>query len=197
MKTFLQFISEMPLRIDSQSTKDDGIDNNTIKNYYKQRRSLFKSRGDYDADYEHKTLPEDKSISRPEVHVLVHKKTGVPHMHVELSSTEHGQQVQSLRSHVDNKVKAHHFYQHLINNHGVTLRSDDAQSDGGAKVWQRLHQSGEVNMRHIDEKGKDMPIHTDDWFKNYHKVKTIDPNHKNKAAARSTFIATAGKNPES
>ena len=190
MKTYKEFLYEMPLRLDNRPDKDDGVEKNTIGNYYKSRKSLFKSHGDYNSEYEHKSLPEDKKIGRPEVHVLVHKKTGVPHLHVELTSTRRSMQSQTLRSHVDNTARAHDFYAHLVNHHGITLRSDEAQTDGGAKVWEKLHRSGNVTVRHVDENDKDLPIHTDDWYKNYNKVKTLDPNHKNKATTRSTFIAT-------
>lgn len=188
MKTFKEFLFEMPLRLHSGlSKKDDGKENTIIRDFYRSKKAQYKSLGDYNDQYEHKYRPAREGV--PEIHTLIDKKSGDPHLHVEMGDTEHGKQITSLHGHVDNKVGAHHFYRHLIHKHGFRLRSDEAQTIGGSKVWQKLHAMPDVKVSHIDENGNKLKLHTDDWDKNSFNVRTTNPDHKNKEYINSTFIA--------
>lgn len=57
----------------------------------------------------------------------------------------------NLKSSLDNKLKAHHFYKHLITKHNVIL-AGDAQSEGGMKVWQRLKKMKGIKIHAQDER---------------------------------------------
>lgn len=68
----------------------------------------------------------------------------------------------------DSTIKAHEFYHHIIQNHENEIRSDTVHSKGGAKVWQKISELPDVNVGHIDDDERPLPLHRGaNWSKNY------------------------------
>ena len=76
--------------------------------------------------------------------------------------------IRSLDSSIGSPIKAHQFYHHLITQNGVHLHSDNIQSPGGKKVWERLRSMPGIEMKsyHPDGSYRDIPdsAKLDDYF---------------------------------
>lgn len=172
MKTFKQFITEMP----------------SITTGYAKDKNQLK---------DHETIPyqNSKPVSTTETgHVVQHRNTpGTTTHHLDAydpkSDTVHvrvlGQrignaiQVLSLKGSPSSTLRAPAFYHHIVHHTldkiGVDeLHSSELQSQGGAKTWKKLSQMPDITVerrtasKRAFGKDKKVKLHTgDNWHKNY------------------------------
>lgn len=71
------------------------------------------------------------------------------HIIMSVSGTKQGNifKVSSLQGTTNKTIKAHEFYHHLITQHDLHIHSDYEQSEGGMKVWKKLHQMPGIHMQ--------------------------------------------------
>jgi len=163
MKTFKQFIAEMPHLLDK-------LDKNKLDNSIKfpagKHISTFKPTGHeihrkryFDID----GTPDEGSFT------AVNPETNQVDMAIH--GTYHGKtlHVHNLMGREGSTIKADDMYAHLANHHNMTIASDTLQSHGGAKVWKKLSERPDVEVHHEFD-GKEIPLHRGkDWHKNYKK----------------------------
>ena len=67
------------------------------------------------------------------------------------------------------EVKASDLYHHLVTKHHISLRSDNYQSEGGMKVWNRVSQHPDIEVtHHAKDTGRQLPLYHGNLFpKNY------------------------------
>lgn len=101
---------------------------------------------------------------------LYHKGTGKIHleMHGRENDSDPGiVQVRGLTGTHELEVKAHDFYHHLIVHHGLTLHSDDTQSEGGMKVWHKLAtEHPDIHVTHVSG-DHEIPLDRTNFINNY------------------------------
>lgn len=102
---------------------------------------------------------------------LYHKDTGKVHM--EIHGREHPYdpnrlRINGLNGTHESEIKAHQFYHHLVIHHGLTLHSDDTQSEGGLKTWHKLStEYPDIRVRHISGDEHELPFDKTNFRKNY------------------------------
>lgn len=137
----------------------------------RQQPENFGEVGDYNIVRTQGGYTPNKKMRKRTFH-LVHKKTGETHMKVSGlehvgKGNDHKFQVELLSGHKDSTIKAHEFYHHLITNHGIELHSDNIQTPGGKKVWQKLSKYKDIHIDHVASDGKKLKLHKRNWDANY------------------------------
>lgn len=193
MKTFKQFLYEMPHDNDMSASKssliygivvkkpkakayigDPYYDTNDKKIYY-QKISSTPTHDFYRKVYHNKR----SSKSRGAVFMAVDKKTKRANM--EVSGDLHGNKnkkftVDILSSYRNNTLKAHEFYHHLLHaGHVNELISDTSHSPGARKVWKRLSKMPNIKMGAVKKEIKGRKI----TFKKDLYNKRIERNYSN------------------
>jgi hypothetical protein len=169
MKTFKQFISEAPIIQDDYPKPDYEI-KDTRPYSDEHTRSISSHKGYKITARNRKDTPDtsfEAVSSDNKTHMMVNGRIKGNEFHVS-----------KLSGHPDTKIKAHEFYHHLITHHGLTLNSSDMQSEGGAKVWQRLSEMPGIKMSRMAfgqrmKNDKRAKLHKGaDWHKNYEDEKS-------------------------
>ena len=182
MISFLQFLAEMPTRLmsydkESHRLQDDGFPSlsprakygkvitqtathNIHRTYHGNTDTV--GRSPYDG-------PDIKGITGKVVsYTAVHKETGEAHMRVMGIRKGKNFIVSSLKGKEGSTIKAHDFYHHLTVRHGISVHSDDAQSVGAQKVWQKFLNKPNVKAKHYEPNtNRELPIDHKNFDQNY------------------------------
>jgi hypothetical protein len=162
MKNLKEFLLEMPLRLLNYS-EEEGRLHKTKKWFLGKKISTHPKTG-------HDIYMKGKVWF---TYRAVHPKTKKIEMEVQGYKNRGHFQISTLAGVEGSTIKAHQLYHHLIHHHGVTLRSSNIQSGGGAKTWKSLSQYPDIEMTHEQptsffRKPPNLPIHHDkEWDKNY------------------------------
>lgn len=140
MKTFIEFLSEAPwINPDIESDKlSDGKEPETDS---KNRHVISKMSSGHVVKIKH--YPNDSSY----VSYTAHGQDDKLHMEVQGHKYNNKFNVGALNAYEGSTVRAHELYHHLITHHDLHLHSDYEQSEGGMKVWKKLHKMPGIHMQ--------------------------------------------------
>jgi hypothetical protein len=140
MKSFAQFLIEMPwINPDIESDKLDsrhepGTDS-------KNRTTISKMSSGH--------IVKIKYHPGDEMHETYTAHGPDDAIHMEVGGHNHDDKfhVTNLNAYKGSTIQAHELYHHLITHHGIHLHSDYEQSEGGMKVWKKLHKMPDIHMQ--------------------------------------------------
>jgi len=171
MKTFKQFIAEMPYLVDYKKTPHQ------IKTGKMKIPVMFNYENDDHVEKKPSTANLKKTVSTHKGYKIIKDEGGY---HALNSKTKRidmsvwGKEknkkftIKSLAGREGSKIKADDMYAHLANRHKLTVHSDIEQSKGASKVWKKLSNRPDVNVGRQDQNRIPMVVHKDkDWDKNY------------------------------
>lgn len=67
--------------------------------------------------------------------------------------------IKYVASQNNNDIPAQEFYYYLLDYYKMTLISDKTQSKGGYKIWQKLSDNPNINMKHINENNEEIKLY--------------------------------------
>lgn len=178
MKTFKQLISEMP--VDNDYTEGKRLQATNYRSYLKNTQQDEKtktvSKWSYNDDYDihHHSVSHGEKYGTKHYFDVIHKPTGNIHLRL-VTHTMDGNlhRVSDLHGAKENTLKTQHLYKHLLQNKKIdTLFSDHTHSPGAKKVWKRLHDMPDIDMKLVD-RGKHLPINKNNWNNNYGKFSAL------------------------
>lgn len=157
MKSFKQFIQEMPTLLKKYDKKTYQIPDHVAHSLHKDFKYSpnYKQIGTH-GDYQ---IWGDKSNGR---FTAIHAGTG--HAHMYLDGAFEGEKpnefhINELQGHPDSGIRAHELYHHLVTKHGIELHSSDEMSQGGSKTWKRLASNyPDVEVKHVDDERQEKAI---------------------------------------
>lgn len=140
MKTFIEFLVETPW-INPDIEWDNAPDAKEHEAAAKQRQKISTMSSGHVVKIRH------ASGNPTFVTYTAHGPDN--NIHMKVSGHKDGDKftVNNLNDHQGSTVRAHDFYHHLITHHGLHLHSDYEQSEGGMKVWKKLHKMPGIHMQ--------------------------------------------------
>lgn len=181
MKSFKEFIMEMPRILKHYDKNDNKIKVDLVDSKILDTAKKVSETENHDI-YRRGEVKRGNFIH----YVALNKKTKLPDMlvsgNVEGKKKPH-LQVANLQGREGSTLKAHDFYDHIIQNHHP-IRSDTMQSVGAMKVWKKIKDNPSVKVKHMGITGRTLKFHPD-FEKNY----TADKG-MNKTLSFSSFMAS-------
>jgi len=175
MKTFKQFISEMPRSVhtdpgDIESKMLDDDDTRTPGKY--DRDEIVGEHGNYNIHARSWKSEDSSEKHPPHTYIAQHDDTDIHHMKSRGGTTKDNYFIANdTKKHLESEMSAPDFYHEIIHAKvHAGIQSGEEQTEGGKSIWQRLHKNyPDVHVTHHDaETGKEIKLHTgDDWDKNY------------------------------
>lgn len=176
MKTFKQFLLEMPISV---STIDHGdiesqmLDDEDTKKPGKFERNEIVGRiNNYNIHARSFKSQESNKKFPPHTYIAKHDDTNIDHMKVRGGTTKDNYFIANeTKKHPESEISAPEFY-HSILHTGIHkgIQSGEEHTEGGKSIWKRLHhEHPDIEVTHHNAKtGKQIKLHTgDDWDKNY------------------------------
>ena len=178
MKSFKQFIKEMPERLNDIGDSEE---------YMKSSHKAPRAPGPYDYDEEHGEIEDghtmnsrtfkSKNDEEPDSESLPHTywASHPDHEGIKASGSTTGKNRDTFKvNHVskdpESSVSGSDFYAHILDT-GLHkfIESDNKQTAGGESIWHRLsHDYNDVHVTRHDKDGNEIPLHRgENWNKNF------------------------------
>jgi len=155
MKTFSQFLLEMPLLVHGVRKSDYGSVTNDSHEHdmLHSNGPLAKKISTLGNYHIYKSFVKQGDTKNYSGFRAIHKKTGDVHMEVSGFGQGKKFEVDHLMGHPDREIGAHDLYRHLVNNgHVNELHSDATISKGAAAVYKKLHAHPDLHVKLNNDK---------------------------------------------
>lgn len=168
MKSFLQFITEMPKAINTVppigKRDETDLDIDYRKTHFRYATKVSK----FDSD--HSIYQYDHDINKARGYLVIHNKTHkIKGLITGMSPKDDKTAIRARWTvkHSSAPFKMNDVFHHIIQNHGH-VESSTEHSKGSIANWKNLSERPDVEITHHDEEGNQIHLHRGvDFHKNY------------------------------